>query len=298
MKLKTVIILATLIILLTSSLSTIVPASSITKNKDTLESLDINSSDDVEYYAVLIGISEFKYIETLPEDKLDDNAIAMHELLIKSNNWNEENTLLLTNENATKEAIQISIVDWLDEREDENDVVLYYFSSHSLKMPLKYRKYGHTYSFPYNISNFSFSEDKITDIELDSWLDELESNNICLIMDTCYSGKMKSLIQKNRVILTAGGKHFFCGVDESDALGFGIFTFFIMQGLKGIGDFNKDGWVTAEECFRYAKIPTIHSSIWRQFPFIQEWNNQTIIWFFQVPTMYDRYPGSFKLIEY
>jgi len=109
---------------------------------------------------------------------------------------------------------------------------------------------------------------------------------------------MKSLIQKNRIILAAGGKHFFCGVDESDALGFGIFTFFIMQGLKGIADINNDGWVSAEECFRYAKIPTIISSIWQQFPFIQEWNNRTIIWFFQIPIMYDSYLGSYKLIEY
>jgi hypothetical protein len=268
------------------------------KNTSSIEKIDKANHEDVEYYAVLIGVAEFEYNETLPEDKLDDDAIAMHELLINSKNWREENTLLLINENATKESIQSSIVDWLDEREDENDVVLYYFSGHSLKIPLKYRRYGHTYSFPYDISDYKFSEDKITDIELDSWLDELESKNICLILDTCYSGKMKSLIQKNRVILTAGGKHFFCGVDESDALGFGIFTFFIMQGLKGIADINNDGWVAAEECFRYAKIPTIISSIWQQFPFIQEWNNRTIIWFFQVPTMYDRYLGGFKLVEY
>ena len=109
---------------------------------------------------------------------------------------------------------------------------------------------------------------------------------------------MRSLIQQNRVILTAGGKHFFCGVDESDALGFGIFTFFVMQGLKGIADINNDGWVSAEECFRYAKIPTTLSSIWQQFPFIQEWNNKTIIWFFQVPTIYDRTFGSTPIIEY
>jgi hypothetical protein len=292
---KMKLLIITLAFLLT--LSSIGSAAVIKNTKQTKEPDKVNP-EDVEYYAVLIGVAEFKYIETLPEDKLDDDAIAMHNLLRNSKNWKEENTLLLTNENATKEAIQDSIVNWLDEREDENDVVLYYFSGHSLKMPLKYRKHGHTFSFPYNISDFKFSEDKITDIELDSWLDELESNNICLILDTCYSGRMRSLIQKNRVILTAGGKHFFCGVDESDALGYGIFTFFVMQALKGIGDFNKDGWVTAEECFRYAKLPTIHSSIWRQFPFIQEWNNQTIIWFFQVPTMYDRYRGSFKLIEY
>jgi len=289
--LKATIVLFLVLILFSNTLSALF----INIGAEEKEPVDVG---EVDYYAVFIGIAEFKYIENLPEDKLDDDAIAMHDLLINSKNWKEENTLLLTNENATKEAIQSSIVDWLDEREDENDVVLYYFSGHSLKMPFKNRQFGNTYSFPYNISDFKYSDDKITDIELDSWLDELESKNICLILDTCYSGKMKNLIQKGRVILAAGGKHFFCGVDESDALGYGIFTFFIMQGLKGIGDFNKDGWVTAEECFRYAKIPTVHSSIFRQFPFIQEWNNQTIVWFFQVPCMYDRTFRSMPLVEY
>jgi len=277
--------------------STSINARTILKEETELQcSNTING--DVEYYAVLIGISEFEDIDTLPEDKLDDDAIIMHETLINSKNWKEENILLLTNEEGTKEAIRNSIIEWLDSREDENDVVLYYFSGHSIKMPLKNKKFGNTYSFPYDISDTNFSEDKITDKELDSWIDELESDNICLIFDSCYSGKMRHLVQKGRIILAAGGKHFFCGVDESDALGYGIFTFFVMQGLKGVADLNKDGWITAEECFRYARIPTIISSFYVQFPFLQEWNGQTIFWTFQVPTMYDRYLGNFPILEY
>jgi len=298
MKLKTIIIFAMLLMLLTSSFSITTYASSIAKNKDTLESLNIESSDDPEYYALIIGVERFKGIEPLPEDKIDDGAIDMYNLFINSKNWKEENIKLLLNENATKENIRDSIVTWLDERETENDVVVYYFTGHSLKMPLLNRDKGHAYSFPYNISDFEYSDDKITDNELDSWLDELESNHITLILDTCYSGKMTSLCQKNRVILTAGGKHFFCGVDESDALGNGIFTFFLLQGFKGIADINNDGWVTAEEAYRYARLPTIFSSIWEEFPFIQEWNNQTIIWFFQVPRIYDQYFGGLPVVEY
>jgi len=256
------------------------------------------SVNEVNYYAVIIGVERFKGIEPLPEDKLDDGAISMYNLLISSKNWISENIKLLLNEDATKENIRDSIVNWLDEKENENDVVLYYFAGHSIKMPLSKRHLGKTYSFPYNITNFSYADDKITDTELASWLIELDSNHITLILDTCYSGKMTSLCQENRVMLTAGGKHFFCGVDESDALGTGIFTFFLLQGFKGLADINNDGWVSAEEAYRYARIPTIISSIWKQFPFIQEWNNQTILWFFQIPRLYDEYPGTLPLIEY
>ena len=259
---------------------------------------DATSVSEPKYYAVVIGVEKFLEIDDLPEDKLDDNAIDIYNLLINSKNWERENIKLLLNENATKDSIRDSIVNWLDERETENDVVVYYFAGHSLKMPLLKRHKGHAYSCPYDITNFQYSEDKITDIELDRWLDELDSKHVTLILDTCYSGKMTSLCQKNRVVLTAGGKHFFCGVDESDALGNGIFTFFLLQGFKGIADINNDGWVSAEETYRYARLPTIFSSIWQEFPFIQEWKNQTIIWFFQIPRMYDQYPGNMLLVQY
>jgi len=256
------------------------------------------SSNGVNYYAVIIGVEKFEGIGPFPEDKLDDGAIDLYNLLISSKNWKEENIKLLLNENATKDNIRDSIVDWLDNKETKNDVVLYYFTGHSSKMPLLKRYLGHTYSFPYDISDFKYSEDKITDFELASWLDELDSKHVTLILDTCYSGKMTSLCKSGRVVLTAGGKHFFCGVDESDALGNGIFSFFLLQGFKGIADINNDGWVSSEEAYRYARFPTIFSSIWQEFPFIQEWNNQTIIWFFQIPRMYDRHLGSLPLVQY
>jgi hypothetical protein len=109
---------------------------------------------------------------------------------------------------------------------------------------------------------------------------------------------MIALRQQGRIIFAAGGKHFFCGVDESDVLESGIFSFFLREGFKGIADFNKDGIVTSEEAFRYAKIPTIVTSIYIQFPFVIEFNNKTMIFFFQTPTMYDRHPGSLPLIKY
>ena len=303
-----IVIFMTLILILIAGLSscTEVYASGLSHTNN--GEIEVNQGINIEnvahtiskpnYYAVIIGVEKYIEIDDLPEDKIDDSAIDIYNLLIKSKNWEKENIKLLLNENATKENISNSIINWLNERETENDVVVYYFTGHSLKMPLLKRHKGQAYSCPYDITNFQYSEDKITDIELDSWLDELDSKHVTLILDTCYSGKMTSLCQKNRVILTAGGKHFFCGVDESDALGNGIFTFFLLQGFKGLADINNDEWVSAEEAYRYARLPTIISSIWQEFPFIQEWKNQTILWFFQIPRMYDQYFGSLPLVQY
>lgn len=281
-------IMALCIVLLffTSSLLSVMP----------LPSAEEISLDETEYYAVIIGVETFEGLEFPEEDKIDDGAIAMYNKFLNSSNWKEENMKLLLNENATKNDIRESITHWLDDKEDENDIVLYYFTGHSWKMPIleRLKGKGHTYTYPYDASDTKYSDGKITDIELDSWLDELESRHVVVILDTCYSGRMLALRQRGRIILTAGGKYLFCPVDEDDMLGNGIFSYFLLQGFDGVADINDDGWVSAEEVFRYARWPTFWFSLWKQFPF-----NKYLPLIFgpQLPYLYDRHPGQIPLIQ-
>ena len=288
-----------LLMLLISNFSTTLSEQTIIINHGSNDKSELVSQEDVEYYALIIGVETFVAGNLYPvENKIDDGAIAMYDLLLNCTNWKKENIKIILNENATKDKIQEAIVGWLAEREDENDVVLIFHSGHGWKIPIRYRRYGHAALFTYNETEEHNLEDRITDKEFDTWVDELESKHITIILDTCYSGKMFALRQRGRVLLAAGGKYFFCGVDEDDTLGSGIFSYFLRQGFEGVADINNDGWVTAEEAFRYARRPTIHFSIWKQFPFVYEWMNQTLIWFFQIPWMYDRHLGSIPLIQY
>ncbi len=288
---KRVTILAiTLVLIMLGSTITVV------SSKQTENNLKNQSENPVEYYALIIGVEKFNesFNQEYEEEAIEDGAIAFYNQLIQ-HNWTEGNIKLLLNENATKQDIKNAITIWLDEKEDENDIVIYYFSGHSWKVPITKRKYGNTYTFPYDISNNLFSEDKITDKELDSWLDELESKHMALIMDTCYSGRMRALVQPGRILLAAGGKRILCPVSGDVTLGTGIFSFFLMQGFDGVADINNDGWVTAEEAFRYARLPTFHFSVWRWFPYTEH------LPFFigiQIPYMYDRHLGQLPLIKY
>ena len=302
-KKKMIIICLTLVLISAPSLSTAISTGSIVNNQKSIIEPDPEQPEDVEYYALLIGVETFAGGNMYPlEDKIDDDAISMYNLLLNSSNWKEQNIKLMLNENATKDKIKENIEDWLGNIADENDIVLIYYTSHGWKLKLRQRKYGHAMILTYNETDEHRLKDRITDKEFDSYVDKIKSKHIAIILGSCYSGRMFALRQKGRVLLAAGGKHFFCGVDEDDSLGGGIFTHFIKQGLEGVADLNNDGWVTAEEAFRYAKLPTIHFSIWKQFPFVQKWRNatvnQTIIWFFQVPTMYDRHFRSIPLYQY
>ena len=258
----------------------------------------VDLSEDVEFYALIVGVEKFKGVVAPEEDCIDETAIAMYDLLLNTSNWKEENIKMLLNENATKDKIHDAIVNWLDDLEDENDIVLIFFTGHGWKLPFWQLRYGHSSVFTYNLTEDRLLEDRITDKEFDSWVDELDSSNIAIILETCYSGRMFALRQSGRVLLTAGGRFFFCGVDESDQLGLGIFAYFLFQGFNGVADLNNDGWVTAEEVFHYARRPTIHFSIWKQFPFYYPYNNSMIFWLFQIPFMYDRHLGSIPLVQY
>ena len=250
-------------------------------------------SEDVTYYAVIIAVERFEgnlsYNDTVC---IDEDAQDMYDMLVSKENWDEENIKLLINENASKNSIKLSITDWLKNKTDENDVVLFFYSGHGWKMPISKINCGNAYIFSYNSSEPRFGEDEdISDKELDSWLDSVKCGKMTVILDSCYSGRMLKLRQKNRVILAAGGKYLLCPVDGDINLGNGIFTYFLLQGFKGVADLNNDGIVTAEEAFRYARVPTFVYSFFKQFPFITGIGPQ-------IPYMYDRCLGDIPLVYY
>ena len=305
MKKKTIIIIIFMMLILfsSSSISISISANSIDNKSISIQELDHNSPEDIEYYALIIGVETFVGGILYPmEDKLDDDAIAMYNLLLNSSNWKEQNIRLILNENATKDKIRDKITGWLGNVADENDVVLIYYISHGWKTKLKDRLKGNAYIFTYNHTKGSGLETKITDKEFDSYVDNIKSKHIAIIFGSCYSGRMLALRQRGRVILAPGGRFLFCGVDECDVLKSGIFGYFLRKGFEGVADLNNDGWVTAEEAFIYAKIPAIWHSFWVQFPFIQNYydgvENRTIFFLFQIPVMFDRYFGQLKLFQY
>jgi hypothetical protein len=272
-------------------------ATEISKNKEK----DCNDSfDGKNYYAVLIGCEEFLNPDLFPmEEPIEEAAIAFYEKLLNSENWKEENIKFILNKNATKEKIHDAITIWLNEKEKKDDIVLIYVATHGWKIDKKNRTYGNAYFFTYNSTSRFFNEDKetkITDKELDSWLDELDSKHIAVILEHCYSGRMLELRNWGRTVLTAGGLIFSCPVNYSMFLNDSIFGFFLKQGLDGVSDINNDGWVTLREAFHYLRFPVIWYSFWYNFPFIGKWNQPYILP--QVPFIYDRHLGKIPFYKY
>jgi len=247
----------------------------------------------VERWAVLVGAAGDIY--------LHDDAIDLNETLV-NHGWQADHIKVLTQPafhrdqwhiRATRENI-INAIRWMAEKEDEDDIVLFFFGCHG-----GYKEI------------YTGDSKTITCEELNNELDKFSSKNIAIIFNSCYSGSMVSIgstvpvqeeqiagvYDNNKGINTEGSE----GLDKpgrvilmssgrfeiswsSELLQNSIFTYFLIQGFEGkADDLNQDGWISAEEAFNYAKPRT---TLFARLKLIC----------FQHPRIYDGYEGDFNIV--
>lgn len=232
-----------------------------------------NSGSGGTKRALLVGVSDYPgYSNDLRY--CDDDAEDMDELL-RRNRWKNEDITLLTDSDATKNAIMNGLTNLASE-EDESDTTLFMFSGHGTRGLFREA------ICPY--------DNYIYDDELRDKINEFDGK-VIIIIDTCYSGgmdaqgnlsaelnesEMSEFIynfaynlsntildnKDNRIILTACSKN--QGSYEIGSLGHGLFSYYVLDGLGWNGDSypadeygNKDGIVTAKETFNYARPKVI-----------------------------------------
>ena len=230
---------------------------------------------NTQYWALVVGIG--KYADS-PESNRPDmipEATGFRDLLLQTSWWSADHTRLITAENATRSNI-IAGFRWLINQASADDVVVVYLSTHGNQLPLDIPPKDEADGFDEMLVTywgFAYNTSFITDDTINILLNQLKSNNVCLIVDSCYAGGfndhwklLKGAPEQHRVILM--------GSCEDELSYSGGFAPYLIDGLRGYADSNKDGIVTAEEAFAYA----------------QPRSNQQ-----QHPTIYDGYPGELPL---
>jgi len=228
-----------------------------------------------EYWAFIVGIGE--YAENPEENRPDmiTEANDFKNLLLQSTWWSEDHIKMLTAEDATGGNI-VAGFRWLNQMASSDDVVLVYLSTHGTHLPFDIPPKDETDGEDEMLVTywgFAFNTSFIEDDQINIMLNRLQSNHVCLIVDSCYAGGfndhyklLKSAPEQQRVILM--------GSRENEVSYSGGFGPYVIDGLRGYADSNGDGIVTAEEVFAYAE-PRSFSE--------------------QHPTIYDGYPGELPL---
>jgi len=231
------------------------------------------------YWALCVGIGI--YAENPEQDRpLMLSEVDAFASTLLASGYPSDHVKVIKGENATLKNI-FDGFRWLRTHENSSDVSVVFLSTHG--SPLNSPK-GTGLDLPPKDENDSVDEmlvtywgfaiptDVLIDDDVNVEMNRLPSQNECLIVDSCYAGgfndhwKILNAKTQNRVILM--------GSKEDEEAMSGGFAPWLIDALRGYGDTNHDGIVTAEEAFNYTR-PRAYG---------------------QTPTIYDGFPGEFPLV--
>lgn len=183
---------------------------------------------------------------------------------------------VLTDAQATHAAIRDAITGWLA-TSPEDATVLIYFSGHGSR----FRDKNGDEQDGWDEAIVPYDRQIILDDTLVEWLGAVRARQIVVIMDTSHGGSTDRGVRTFRItedersrfsaLQDGFGEDLLrpaAGVSngavaltacrpnqqaqEVPGLGHGAFTYYLLEGLKGAADANKDGSITVQELFAYA----------------------------------------------
>jgi len=250
-------------------------------------------------YAVIVGVAE--YLDPCSPDLAytDDDATEFRQTLLDRGGFREEDILLLIDSDATKFAIQNGITNWLASREGPDAMVVFFFTGHGAPgpdlSPIDEADNFDEYLIPHDYGGTTNTA--IRDDELDHWLDTLDSTQVVVIVDSCFSGGfigrrsgdlakrencrclppiggvrgnvmvgdgfVRDINRPGRLVLTASREDQ-VSYEFGPPYEHGAFTYYLLEALEAAtADGNSNGWVSGEEAYDYlaSRVDTLVFSV-------------------------------------
>ena len=213
---------------------------------------DSKAQEGQQVWALVVGVSDYHHMPALRY--ADDDAYQIHNFLLAAEGMALPSTQVsfLLNESATRQNI-LNALDRLARQADADDLILFYFSGHGLK--------GSFLPFDYDGFNNQVFHNEINNALKPS----RAAHRIC-IADACHSGSQMaardaevSWIQEWYPVLLEDhpALTFFLSSKsserslESAGLRMGVFSHFLIRGLRGEADVNQDVRITLAELYDY-----------------------------------------------
>jgi len=236
-------------------------------------------------WALVVGINEYQNVRNLKYAVND--AQAFYNLLVKQNQIPQENVIILIDQQASLRNLRRALGTQLKKRAGKEDMVIIFFAGHGATEKDASSPDGdgmEKYLLPVDAELDDIYTSAIPMREISHIFRRIKSERIIFIADACYSGASggrtvnvsgirSSLSEafldrvvsgKGTIIITASGANEVSM--ESDEFKHGIFTYFLLEGLKGKADFDGDGLVTVDELYPYVSDNVARASGQEQHP--------------------------------
>ncbi|MFH1992956.1 MAG: caspase family protein [Pseudomonadota bacterium] len=215
-------------------------------------------------YAIVIGIENYR--QKLPKaDFAVSDALLVSEYLTKVMGYPEENVVLLINDKALQSDLTKYFEKWLHNNVEKDSTIFIYYSGHGAPNP----QTGDAFLVPYDgdpsfIDQTGYSLKRMYDA-----LGKLPAKEIIVALDSCFSGA------GGRSVLAEGARPLVMNLQKTFAVptnmtvlaaasgdqigstykekGHGLFTYFMLKGIKNEDVVRQDGSIAVSELFSYLK---------------------------------------------
>jgi uncharacterized caspase-like protein len=236
-------------------------------------------------WAAIIGINQYPNARNLKYAVND--ALAFQYYLRDYIGVVKENIFFLSNQDATRGNIQSLLGTKLKRKASKEDTVIIFYAGHGAVETDPSSPDGdgfEKYLLPYDANLNDLYTSAISMDEVRKIFMRISADRLIFIADTCYSGasggrtmmasKTRANLSdkfyeriskgKGRVIISS------CSANEvskeDDKLQHGIFSYFMLEGLKGQADHDGDGIITVSELFSYISRKVPEASAQDQHP--------------------------------
>ena len=229
-----------------------------------------------EQWAVVVGIGQYQStaIPSLRYSVAD--AELVQQTLVGQAGFKKENVLLLTDKTERKPTLRDlkwALGTFLARSAKKDDLIVIYFAGHGAPEidPRGTESDGLAkYLVPSDADPNDLYSTGLPMDEFQTIFDRIEADRVVVLLDACYSGAAggrtfasrrtravrvdevfldRLTRSKGRAIITASrASEVSIEVPE---LGHGLFTYYLVQGLHGAADLDRDGIVTLQELYQY-----------------------------------------------
>ena len=239
--------------------------------------------------ALIIGVSD--YVRTPTAIYADKDARMFYDYAVRKLGISDRNIKELVNNQATETDVRLAVKQWLIRSTKQNTTDVYvFFAGHGLASDDGEKMY----LLPYDGAPELLDDTAILRNRLFNDIASANPRSVTVFLDTCYSGttrgpdmliasrpivikaKEQAIPDNFTVFTAAAGDQTANPLQEAEH---GMFSYFLMKGMEGDADANKDNQITAGELHAYVTENVIQQSSGSQTPDLQGDTDRVIVQF-------------------
>jgi hypothetical protein len=238
-----------------------------------------------DVWAVIIGINQYPNVRKLKYAVND--ALGFKKYLKEYVGIADDHIFFLIDQEATKVRIENQLGTQLKRKAAKGDTVIIFYAGHGAVETDPSNPDGdgfEKYLLPYDADLDDLYTTAISMDDVGKIFQRIRAERLIFIADTCYSGasggrtmmatKTRANLSdrfyeriskgKGRVIISSSSANEIS--KEDDSLQHGIFSYYLLEGLKGQADQDSDGIITVSELFSYISRKVPEASAQDQHP--------------------------------